>query len=192
MTRIIHNNRLHKSTIVYNGHNTDVYNKNLSNQLVVIRNPIDRFVSSVNYAIQKWSQEPQIKYLISKNIDTAEKWIQIWSDPKHPYHDNLMSEMINKNHFIGNKLYKYKWPYSQQSLWINNPQFVIIMDNFNAELQYFIKKYNIKLSNINKKNSTHHKHDKLSIESIDFLRNFYKEDFIFYEKYKHMSIEERL
>ena len=41
-------------TIVYNGHETDVYNKNLSNQLVVIRNPIDRFISSVYYAIQKY------------------------------------------------------------------------------------------------------------------------------------------
>jgi len=182
----------HSRTIVYNGHETDVYNKNLSNQLVVIRNPIDRFMSSVYYAIQKWSHEPQIKYLISKNIDTPEKWLQIWSHPEHPYHDNLMSEIINKDHFIGNKLNKYKWTYSPQNLWVNNPKYVIIMDNFDVELQYFVNKYNIKLSKINKNNSTHHKDDKLSIESIDFLKNFYKEDFIFYEKLKHMSIEERL
>ena len=180
------------SSIVYNGHQTDVYNKNLSNQLVVIRNPIDRFISAVYYAIQKWSHEPQIKYLISKNIDTPEKWVQILSHPKHPHHDNLMSEMINKIHFIGIKLNKYKWTYSPQSLWINNPKFVIIMDNFEVELQYFIKKYKIKPSNINIKNSTHHKDYKLSIKSIDFLRNFYKEDFILYEKYKHTSIEKRL
>ena len=185
-------NRLLKNIIVYNGHNIDVYNKNLSNQLVIIRNPIDRFVSSVYYAIQKWSHRPAIEYLVSKNIDTPEKWVQIWSDPKHSYHDNLMSEMINKSHFIGNKLNKYKWTYTPQSLWINNPKFVIIMDNFDLELQYFLKKYNIKFSNIHKKNSTHHKEDKLSKESIDFLKNFYKEDFILYEKYKHMSIEKRL
>ena len=49
------NNRLHTSTIVYNGHNTDVYNKILYNQLVVIRNPIDRFISAVSYSLQKWS-----------------------------------------------------------------------------------------------------------------------------------------
>lgn len=66
------------------------------------------------------------------------------------------------------------------------------MDNFNFELQYFIKKYNIKLSNINKKNSTRYKNDKLSTESIKFLKNIYKEDFILYEKYKNISIEERL
>lgn len=180
------------NTIVYNGHNTDIYNKKLCNKLVVIRDPIDRFISSVYYAIQKWSHIPEVKYLISKNIDTPEKWVKIWSEPKHQYHNDLMSEMLNKTHFIGNKLNKYKWTYSPQSLWINNPRFVIIMDDFNNEFQYFVKKNNIKISSINKKNSTYRKHDKLSTESIEFLRNFYKEDFIIYEKYKQMSIEERL
>ena len=33
---------------------------------------------------------------------------------------------------------------------------------------------------------------KLSEKSIEFLKNFYKEDFIIYEKYKNMSIEERI
>jgi hypothetical protein len=181
------------ASLIYNGHLTDVYNKNLSNQLVIIRNPIDRFISAVYYAIQKWSQAPQIKYLISKNIDTPEKWVQIWSDPKHSDHDNLMSEMINKDHFIGNKLYKYKWTYSPQSLWINNPKFVIIMDNLNDEFQYFCKKYKIETTLKKEKlNSTYHSDDKLSIESINFLRNFYKGDFILYEKYKQMSIAERI
>lgn len=180
------------SSIIYNGHDTDVYNTKLYNQLVVIRNPIDRFISSVYYSLQIWSHEPQVKYLISKNIDTPDKWVQIWSDPKHQYHDNLMLEMLNKSHFIGNKLNKYKWTYSPQNLWINNPKFVIIMDNFESDLQYFFTKYKIKHFNIKKINSTYHKDYKLSVESIDFLKNFYKEDFILYEKYKNMSIEKRL
>lgn len=137
--------------MIYNGHNTDVYNKNLSNQLVVIRNPIDRFISAVNYSLQKFSNEPHVKYLIENKIDTPEKWIQIWMNPKDKQYPYLMDMIKNKNHKIGNRLIEYRWTYSPQSLWINNPKFVIIMDNFNVELQYFIKKYNIKLSNINKK-----------------------------------------
>lgn len=178
--------------MIYNGHNTDVYNKNLSNQLVVIRNPIDRFISAVNYSLQKFSNEPHVKYLIENKIDTPEKWIQIWMNPKDKQYPYLIDMIKNKNHKIGNRLIEYRWTYSSQSLWINNPKFVIIMDNFNVELQYFIKKYNIKLSNISKKNSTRHKDDKLSTESINFLKNIYKEDFILYEKYKNISIEERL
>lgn len=186
------NKTFHENKLVYNGHPTDVYNKNLSNQLVVIRNPIERFISSVYYAIQKWSHEPQIQYLISQNIDTPEKWVQIWSNPKHSHYKHLMSEMMNKSHYIGNKLHEYKWTYSPQYLWINNPKYVIIMDNFTSELQYFLKRKNIKLLNIDHKNSTHHKNNVLSKKSLDFLRKFYKKDFEIYEKYKYMSIKQRL
>ena len=180
------------NTLVYNGHRTDSFNKKLTNQFVVIRNPIDRFISAVSYSLQKWSNEPHVKYLIENKIDTPEKWVKIWMNPKDKQYPYLMNMIKNKNHKIGNRVIEYKWTYSPQSLWINNPKFVIIMDNFDIELQYFIKKYKIKFSNINKKNNTHHKDTKLSIESIHFLRDFYKEDFILYEKYKHIGIENRL
>jgi len=180
------------SKIVYNGHKTNVYKKNLSNQLVIIRNPIDRFISAVNYSLEKWLNEPHVKYLIENKIDTPEKWVQIWMNPKDKQYPYLMDMIKNKNHKIGNKLIEYKWTYSSQSLWINNPKFVIIMDNFNVELQYFMEKYKIKFSGIKKKNSTHNKNNELSIESIKFLIDFYKEDYILYEKYRRMSIDERL
>jgi len=46
------------------------------------------------------------------------------------------------------------------------------MDNYDDELKYFIKKYNIELFNFNKKNSTNHIEDELSKESIDFFNKF--------------------
>ena len=185
------NSNKNDTMLVYNPHLTDVYNTNITNQFIVIRNPIDRFISSVYYAIQKWSHEPQIKYLISKGITTPEKWIQIWSNENNPEHNNLMLEMLNKKHRIGNNKIKYKWTYTPQSAWINNPKFVIIMDNFNDEFQYFKKKYKIN-GEIKNKNTTKHIDDKLSKESIEFLLNFYKDDFVLYEKYKRMNIEERI
>ena len=180
-----------KSTIIYRGHYTNVYNNKINNQLVIIRNPIERFISSCYYALQKWSHDPNVKYLILKGIDTPEKWIQIWSNPKHKEYNNLMSEMLNNNHYIGNKLYKYKWIYTPQYLWINNPKFVIIMDNFDNEMQYLMNKYKLK-GNIKKRNTTNNKNTKLSNKSIEFLINFYKNDFILYEKYKQINIDERI
>ena len=52
-----------QSTFKYNPHSTNVYN-NLTNQLIIIRNPIDRFISAVYYSLQKWSSEPHVKLLI--------------------------------------------------------------------------------------------------------------------------------
>ena len=181
-----------KTILIYNGHSTNVYKKRLINQLIVIRNPIKRFISSVYYALQKWSHEPQIKYLISKSIDSPEKWLEIWRDSTHPEYKNLMREMLNKNHYIGNHLYKYKWTYTPQCYWVNNPKFIIIMDYFDNEIEYFKKKYKV-VGNIDKKyNSTNHIDDKLSEKSIKFLRDFYKNDFELYEKYKNMIIENRI
>jgi hypothetical protein len=179
-----------QSTFKYNPHSTNVYN-NIANQLIIIRNPIDRFISAVYYSLQKWSSEPHVKYLIDHKIDTPEKWVQIWMNPLHKHHMHLMNMIKNNDHKIGNKLLEYKWTYSSQSLWINNPKYVIIMDNFNEEFQYFKNKYNI-IGDIKNINSSNHINDTLSNKSIDFLRHFYKKDFILYNLYKNKTIKERL
>jgi hypothetical protein len=179
------------SLLIYNGHKTDVYNNNISNQIIIIRNPIDRFISAVYYALQVWSFTPNIKYLIDNEINTPEKWIQIMMNENHQQYPYLMKEMKNVDHKIGDKLLEYKWTYSPQNLWINNPKFIILMDNFNDELQYFLQKHNLE-GEIKHINSTKHIDKNLSNESIDFLKKFYKDDFILYEKYKNMSIDERL
>uniref|UniRef100_A0A6C0KY43 Uncharacterized protein n=1 Tax=viral metagenome TaxID=1070528 RepID=A0A6C0KY43_9ZZZZ len=177
--------------MIYNGHSTNVYDKDLTNQLVVIRNPIDRFISAVYYAIQVCGRLPHIKNLKKKGINSPEKWVQIWCDPNHCQYHDLMLEMLNTGHYIGNKMEKYKYTYSPQSLWINNPKFVIIMDNFKTEIQYFLEKYKIN-GIVTKENTTKHIDGQLSEKSIEFLKNFYKEDFIIYEKYKNMGIEKRM
>lgn len=163
-----------------------------NNHLVVIRNPIERFVSAVYYALQKCPKSPSVRHLKKKGIDSPEKWVQIWSDPNHCNYDDLMREMLNKKHFIGNRREKYKYTYTPQNIWINNPKFVIIMDNYDTEVKYFLEKYNIGNGNIGKQNATKHIDGQLSEKSIAFLKNFYKEDFIIYEKYKNMSIEKRI
>ena len=101
-----------------------------------------------------------------------------------------MNMIKNDSHKIGTNLLEYKWTYAQQYFWINNPKFVLIMDNLNEEIQYLTKKYNMKCV-IKNKNSTKKINHELSETSINFLREFYKEDFILYEKYQNMSIEER-
>jgi len=179
-----------QSTFKYNPHSTNVYS-NLTNQLIIIRNPIDRFISAVYYSLQKWSSEPHVKFLIDHKIDTPEKWVQIWMNPQHKHHKHIMIMIKNKTHKIGNKLLEYKWTYSPQSLWINNPKYVIIMDHFNNELHYFKKKYNI-IGDIKNINTSNHKNNTLSSKSIEFLIDFYKKDFILYNYYKHKTIKERL
>ena len=171
--------------IKYNFHNVNIYDPKITNHFIIIRNPIQRFISAVYYGLEKWSNDSIIKKLIRNNINTPEKWIQIWMNKEHKHHNLLMSELLNKNHKIGDTILEYKWTYTQQYRWINNPKYIIIMDNLYEELKYM----NIDIKHTNK---TKKKDIKLSKSSIDFLKNFYKEDFILYEKYKKIPIEERI
>lgn len=175
--------------VKFNNHDVNVKEKN--NQFIILRNPIDRFISSVYYAIEKWSFEDNVKNLINNGIDTPDIWVQIWSNPNHKFHNLLMKEMLNLNHMIGNKKPKYKWTYCKQIEWYDNPKIVIIMDNYEEELKYLFNKINIKY-NIPKKNSTKKKDKYLSQKSIKFLNEYFKEDFNIYNTYKNISIEKRI
>lgn len=58
--------------INYHNHNTNVYS-DIPNQLVILRDPIERFESAVFYALEKYSHEPHIKRLLDHRIDTPSK-----------------------------------------------------------------------------------------------------------------------
>jgi hypothetical protein len=181
--------------IKYNGHDTNVFENYLQNNLIIIRNPIERFESAVYYALEYWSHEPHIKYLIDHKIDTPEKWIKIWMNPLHKYYFAVMEELKNKILKIGTKKPVYKWTYCPQYFWIKNPKYIIVMDNFDCELEYFIKNIinkDIKNIEINKQNSTLKKESSLSKTSIEFLKRVYKNDFLLYEFYKNIDISKRL
>lgn len=183
-----------KNIIQYNPHSVNVLSPSLKNQFIIIRNPIERFISSVYYALQKYSNEPHIQYLLKKNIDTPEKWIDIWSNPSHTEYPHLMKEMknFNKSHHINHKILEYNWTYSPQSFWIHHPTFIILMDNFDFEISLFFKKLGLSYTP-SKHNSTFKQtHSPLSEKNIRFLKKFYENDFHLYEHYKKIHYRQRL
>jgi hypothetical protein len=180
---------------VYNGHDVDVYDKNIQNQLVIVQNPISRFKSAVRYCfIDLWINNPQIKYLYDNNLTTPNIWVDILKNEYHLEHSNLMKEMLNVGHYVGNKRLKYKWTYAQQTNYINNPKYVILMENLEEETNILLNKLGLQFK-LNKLNSTEKtlENDYISPENIYWLQNhFYKEDCEMYTKYKNIPVEERL
>jgi len=195
-----------KGKLKYNGHSTDVYSNNIKNQLVILRNPIDRFISAVDYAIQKYSHEPQIAYLIKNGIDTPNKWVSIWRNPEDIQYKYLMDEIKNVNHYIGKRKLDYKWIYTPQIEWFNSaeveknssncvsnsPKYVLILENIDTEFEYLVKKLGI-TQILPKLNSTKkYNHEDFSEENLKWLQEFYKKDFEIYQKYKDIKIEDRV
>ena len=181
-----------KNNIKLHDHSVDVSNPDISNQFIIIRNPIERFISAVYYALQVYCNTDHIKTLLFYKIDTPEKWIQIWRNPSHQYYNILMNEMKNKTQIIGTTYHEYKWTYLPQSTWINNPKYICIMDNYEKEVSYLFKNILNRDIYLPNNNSTIHHNNKLSDSSIEFLQTFYNKDFFYYNKYKNISIEERI
>jgi hypothetical protein len=186
----------YKSLFDYYDHSVDVNDTSIKNQLVVLQNPASRFKSAVRYTfIPKFKNEPQIKYLYHNNITTPNKWVDILKNKEHFHHEALINEINNnKNHSVGGRILKLKWTYSPQSYYINKPKYVLLMENLNEELGVLLAHFNIShilpLKNSTKKTI---ENDYLSDENIKWLEeNLYTEDFEIYNKYKHMSLKERL
>lgn len=172
--------------------------KNRKNQMIILRNPIDRFISAVYHCIEKASHLPNVKVLIEHGLITPESWIRVWKDPSHPHYDILMNEMKNKNkkHHIDKQILEYKWTYTPQYKWIDKPFYIIIFDNYNEEMYYLLSKLGYGDSDIPMENTAYKERSsiekQLSNESIDFLKKVYEKDFQYYQIYKSIPKERRL
>lgn len=176
------------------GHNFEV--KTLSQNdksLIVVRNPIDRFCSAVCYAIEKWSHLPHMKLLVHLKITEPEQFVQIYKNSKHPHHKFVANEINNKEQLINKTIIPYKYTYNHQKDWIHEPTYIILFENLNQELQLLFQKLNVEceIQHVNKSTNSSNQY-LLSDDSIQFLNEFYKDDIVLYEKYKAMSVEERL
>ena len=181
-----------KDTLSYCGHNTNVFTRNISNQLVVLMDPIHRFQSSVHYCLEKYSHEPQIQKLLEIGCDSPEKWLQAWKDRDHPHHTYLMKEIANRTHRIGRFKPKWKWTYCPQSYWIKTPKYVLIMENITTEWGYFRDKVLHRNIELPQKNTTTETTCELSEGSLAFLKKQYAMDFAFYTQYSNTPIEQRI
>jgi hypothetical protein len=183
------------SVFNYCHHNVDVNDESIKNQLVILQNPISRFKSAVRYTFSPiYMNYPSIKFLYENNINYPNKWVDILKNKEHEYYTLISNQINNKDHHIGKRKLQLKWTYSPQAYYINNPKYIILKDNLTEELGILLQHLNISYTlpkrNVTKKTE---ENDYLSDENIKWLEeNLYTEDVKIYNKYKLMSLKERL
>ena len=111
------------SFITYRGHGTDpsILKKE---QLVILREPKDRFCSSVRYSLSYMKNDPdgnpdkfrdfEIKELLTPSI-----WAEVLADANHIHYDLIKSEVSNFEHKVGNIHLDDKWTFTPQHIWLN-------------------------------------------------------------------------
>tara|TARA_Y100000389_G_C17471196_1_gene531162 strand:- start:3635 stop:4225 length:591 start_codon:yes stop_codon:yes gene_type:complete len=165
--------------ITYNGHDAKV--NELKNQIVILRNPYDRFISSVQYAYENYGESPQMKEIIRIGLTTPNDWVEAWSDINHIGHDAILNEIKNISHKIDSKHIPLKWTYCPQYYWVNddNIKYVVSYDNLN---EFVLDTFRKILPVMNESKPI--KNCKLSNNSKKFLRNKYIKDFEMIDYFK--------
>jgi len=159
----------------------------------LIRRSVNRVLQtfpSVNFAIEYYHHEQQVKNIIDAGLVTPDDWATHWFDANSRYHDLILKEVLNQSHFVSSKRLKYKWTYDLQSHYIDNPTYVILHENLQEEFNVFLSNFNIsvKIPKLNATNSNKF----LSEDNKKLLKTFYQEDMKLYEYYKNLPIKERL
>jgi len=184
-------NQLKTLDIEYAHHNVKKELINNKKQLIIVRNPLDRFCSSVNFAITKYGSTERIRNIINAGLKTPDDWATHFFDTNSKYHTLVLKEVLNETHFVFSKKLKYKWTYDLQSHYIDNPTYVILYENLQEEFNLFLKNnfnISIKIPKLNATSSIKY----LSEKNKQLLNIFYQKDIELYEHYKNLTINQRL
>ena len=155
------------------------YPKKMKNEIIILRDPIDRFISAFYYRKQNYYKKNKDDFdkiqtpndfaiaLYTKNSNYKNA-LNIWRQQDGNHHKILGNE-INSN-----------WVFAPQYLYFNNPKYVLRFENLKNEFKLCLKDigYN-KDINIPKKNSSNSvkKVKYLSKTALKFIYEYYNKDF---------------
>lgn len=147
-------------------------------EIIVLRDPIDRFTSAFFY-IKKSSKTKSDLY------ETPEELIQ-----------DLIKFSPDGYRFIrdtrdvnGVKTFT-NWVFHPQIGWVDDPHRVLLFENLNQEVDMLNKELNISID-LPKKNASERNEFEYSEKSIEYLKVIYKEDFKLYDEISKYEYNKR-
>ena len=171
------------------GHSTDVrqLSPNIA-QIVVLRDPVERFCSALQYALDYWSSEPEVRRLIDLGLTDHNDMIDAFRDPQHQHHSAICDEILNRDHRIGKRLLRYKWTYTLQHEWVHRPKYVLLFEKLDRELPMLCKALGLEppteIAHSNA--SRRQKKTQLTVENKAFLKKLYAKDYALLAKYRQI------
>lgn len=157
-------------------------------EIVVLRCPMSRFVSAFSYGRKYWPSPINAQF-----VDPNELAVSA-ADPAHPKHSLAWSELGNRpehifsrsgkagpQHTVASRVTDFSWAYEPQSTWLfNEPVHVLryrhLSDDFAAFLELKGLPRDVRLARTNESSGDC---GRLSNEAKAFLESMYKIDFAF-------------
>jgi hypothetical protein len=180
-----------KLGVLYLHHNfllSDIVNKK---QIIVLRDPIDRFISSVNYTLQHREQE-KLSDKIINCVTNPNDWASIMFDSNHSLYTEIWRSILNlKQHKFNNEILEYRWHWSPQYLWFLKPDYIIIYDRLIQDFSLLSRQIcqsSVMLPKIN----TSYGNKYISAKNKEEIRQFYAIDNQLYLFWQNTSPNTRL
>lgn len=144
--------------------------KNIPNtlkQLIILREPIDRFTSAFYYVVNNLAKNSKLKnpndFLndLRSGGEESKKVIK----PQIGYHQ------VN-----GNKIFT-DWVYHPQNAWVDNPHTIMFVDTLQEDFDKL--GFNVKLPIVNRSKRIAFEY---SLDNLEYLHDWYNLDFTLYNK----------
>ena len=192
---LIRNHKEVSCKIKYHHHAYNGNGRPESTEIIVLRDPIDRFASALRYSKQKWARAPQNKKLFESGVENINDLVKVLDDPFSELHQTGLNYIYNldKKHRIGRTPTTLKWTYTPQYLWFKNPAYILILAHLNEDVKELFRELEIPSEiNFPNKNTTNKKNVAEATDTtIAFLKKQYPQDFDLYKKYKDLSFKDR-
>lgn len=156
------------------GHGCLLEKLNQYKEIVIIREPVDRFTSAFFY-LKAYKNNKDSKFITPDQLIDG----LLCFDPLALKFLKVQSH----SHYVNGAEINTDWVFHPQASWINNPNIVIIYDKLQDGIDKLNKLLNIELK-LEKINSTQRKEFTYRTRHLDFIHLYYQQDFELYDKYK--------
>jgi hypothetical protein len=177
--------------IIYVHHNLCVRDIIQQKQIIILRDPVDRFISSVNYTLQNKTQE-QLSDVVCEYVQTPDDWATIMFDNSHMLYDQIWCAIKNlKDHKFNNEILDHRWHWSPQYIWFLKPNYILLHNNLTEEFEIFAEKICSATIQLPKINSSHGS-KYIGEKNQERIRKYYSIDNKLYNFWQHIPLDIRL
>jgi len=182
---------LPSSFISYHGHGTDP-NTLQGEQLIILREPKDRFCSAVRYSLAYMRDDPggnrcKFHEFETKGLLNPGRWAEALADVNNVHHELIKSEVSNVEHKVGNMHLDDRWTFAPQYIWLNRCRYprVALFHQLKDDMHYlFMSMEHSFPSDIPQENAIPDTEGlELSIVAQEYLNKKYQEDIVIFNKY---------
>jgi hypothetical protein len=166
------------TNITYRAHEINPNQFDREYSMVILRDPIDRFLSSFYYSKGNY---PNCKLTLDESVKTPSDLV------KGLIKGDKEELLIDSNHYIGNEKTGLSWIWTPQYKWWNGAKYVLMYENIISDFSDFLKvtgREDVKLLHFNKSKRKEHI---FSPDEIEYIKDRYSEDFKLIEFVEHQE-----